>query len=590
METKSIEDIEMGLKNSKEINEIRNGNNNAMNNSNDLRESKYKNLPKPLYNTYEYYFYYAYLLGSVIYMFYSVIDLSNETHPNYDSYKDRLSDGWMFGRKEDLSDGQFNSFRSRYKLIVLLMLLHVLLSQLISNSINLKKKGYGIRNLFLNSKIMFSGIFSMVLLFALHGYSMMKLFIFISLNYILGKLSKRNVLNPIFTWVFNIAALLFCNYFSKQVKFEHFFMGLKFMDEFNGLLPRWDIHYNITALRMISFNMDYYWSKPNSINEEEVQEEEEEKLNEKKYLTTSKQRTQYELNANSYNFVNYFTYLFYPPLYLAGPIITFNDFIYQTKFKNPNLTVKTIGKYLIRLILVILLMEFMLHYIYVQALCKSKNFENYTPYQLLMISFFSLKFIWLKLLIIWRFFRLWAMMDGIDTVENMGRCMTNNYSIQGFWKGWHCSYNRWLVRYLYVPLGGAKYSFLNIWVIFTFVALWHDTELDLLAWGWLIALFFLPEMIAVKASKKWKHKSYYRYLRAIGGTLNVLMLMTANLVGFAIQRDGFYLLLGQLVNFQGLFDLFLFLSFLYVDVQCMIEIRNQEFRNEAELKLNNKQI
>jgi hypothetical protein len=33
--------------------------------------------------------------------------------------------------------------------------------------------------------------------------------------------------------------------------------------------------------------------------------------------------------------------------------------------------------------------------------------------------------------IIWRFFRLWAALDGIDTIENMARCMSNNYSISG---------------------------------------------------------------------------------------------------------------------------------------------------------------
>ena len=44
--------------------------------------------------------------------------------------------------------------------------------------------------------------------------------------------------------------------------------------------------------------------------------------------------------------------------------------------------------------------------------------------------------------------------------------------IQGFWKGWHASFNQWLVRYIYVPLGGSSMRLLNIWLIFTFVALW----------------------------------------------------------------------------------------------------------------------
>jgi D-alanyl-lipoteichoic acid acyltransferase DltB (MBOAT superfamily) len=38
----------------------------------------------------------------------------------------------------------------------------------------------------------------------------------------------------------------------------------------------------------------------------------------------------------------------------------------------------------------------------------------------------------------------------------------------------------------------------NVWLVFTFVALWHDIELKLLAWGWLICLFLLPELIATR--------------------------------------------------------------------------------------------
>jgi D-alanyl-lipoteichoic acid acyltransferase DltB (MBOAT superfamily) len=33
-------------------------------------------------------------------------------------------------------------------------------------------------------------------------------------------------------------------------------------------------------------------------------------------------------------------------------------------------------------------------------------------------------------------------------------------------------------RYLYVPLGGSRTYLYNIWVIFTFVALWHDMTMQ----------------------------------------------------------------------------------------------------------------
>lgn len=88
------------------------------------------------------------------------------------------------------------------------------------------------------------------------------------------------------------------------------------------------------------------------------------------------------------------------------------------------------------------------------------------------------------------------MADGIETPENMLRCMSNNYSALAFWRAWHRSFNRWIIRYIYIPLGGSKRPIVNTLAVFTFVAFWHDISLKLLAWGWLVTLFILPEVIA----------------------------------------------------------------------------------------------
>jgi D-alanyl-lipoteichoic acid acyltransferase DltB (MBOAT superfamily) len=120
---------------------------------------------------------------------------------------------------------------------------------------------------------------------------------------------------------------------------------------------------------------------------------------------------------------------------------------------------------------------------------------------------------------------MWALLDGMDPPENMVRCVANNYSTLGFWRSWHRSYNLWIVRwvsvyitevsrrrrfgevgavrprltvfrYIYIPVGGAKRVVLATTLVFTFVALWHDLSFKLLAWGWLISLFILPELVA----------------------------------------------------------------------------------------------
>ena len=103
-------------------------------------------------------------------------------------------------------------------------------------------------------------------------------------------------------------------------------------------------------------------------------------------------------------------------------------------------------------------------------------------------------------MVIWRSFRLWAALDGVVAPENLPACISRQYTLSGFWRCWHASFNRWLVRYVYLPLGGRASGrvarWRNLCVVFGFVALWHDVSPKLLAWGALLPLFFAPELAA----------------------------------------------------------------------------------------------
>ena len=215
-------------------------------------------------------------------------------------------------------------------------------------------------------------------------------------------------------------------------------------------------------------------------------------------------------------------------------------------------------QYGVRFLVCLLTMELLLHHVYAVAISHAPNpaWGSYSPFQLSMLGFFHLHIIWLKLLLPWRFFRLWALADGVDPPENMVRCMSNNYSALAFWRGWHRSYNRWIIRYIFIPLGGSTSAssggsrsglwrtartVFNYLAVFTFVALWHDIQLRLLMWGWLVTLFFLPEVLASLAfpARNWQHRpDAYRALCGVGAVGNILMMMTANLVGFAVGLDG----------------------------------------------------
>src|SRR6202035_1776384 len=89
-----------------------------------------------------------------------------------------------------------------------------------------------------------------------------------------------------------------------------------------------------------------------------------------------------------------------------------------------------------------------------------------------------------------------------------------------------------------------------------FGACGDDINLRLLMWGWLITLFVLPETLATMAfpAKKWRDRpNAYRVICGVGAVFNILMMMAANLVGFAVGLDGLRgLVQGIISSWQGL--------------------------------------
>lgn len=213
-------------------------------------------------------------------------------------------------------------------------------------------------------------------------------------------------------------------------------------DTYAGLLPRWYINYNFSMLRFVSYALDYQWAEAKT------------PVDPARELAPgvpdARTRTRHHRPMAEYGLGNYLLYIFYPPLFIAGPIMTFNDFAAQLARPLP-VRISHVCFYAVRFALLLLSMEFMLHYMYVNAIKNARAWSNNTPMELSMIGFWNLIFVWLKLLLPWRLFRLWALLDGVDPPENMIRAMFNNYSAMGFWRSWHRSYNLWVVRYVVAP-------------------------------------------------------------------------------------------------------------------------------------------
>ncbi|VUC35832.1 unnamed protein product [Clonostachys rosea] len=538
----------------------------------------------------EFLFYYVIFIFAVPYMFWVPYSVSGPEDPRWEKYSGHLSEGWMFGRKVDNTDAQYRTFRGNLPYMSALLLVHPLLRRVWDAVYPSAKKGQsGAARL--EQRASYDYAFALLYLVALHGFSAFKVLLIFYLNYqVATKLPRKYI--PIATWAFNIPVL-----FSNELCRGYHYYDIArlvapsleswgaWLDSYGGLISRWEVLFNLTILRLVSFNLDYYWS----LGQRGSSPLEKKQLNPAQL--SERDRITIPADARDYSFRNYVGYAAYAPLYLVGPIITFNDYISQAKYRSSTIEGWRTVRYAVRFVLVLLAMEAILHFNYVGAISLvNPDWSSYTPAQLSLLSFFKLHIIWLKLLLPWRMFRLWSLVDGIDPPENMVRCPSNNYSTQLFWRAWHRSYNRWLIRYIYVPLGGSSFrtwrsaarTILTYLLVFTFVALWHDIQMRLLIWGWLIVLFMLPEFTATALfpPRKWEHKpTQYRMLCCVGAVFNVLMMISANLVGFAVGLDGLEVIIKNILHdWSGAIFLVTSCSCLFVGIQVMFEIRQEELR------------
>lgn len=165
-------------------------------------------------------------------------------------------------------------------------------------------------------------------------------------------------------------------------------------------------------LRLVSFNMDHYWAvtapAPTSMADELASTAKVRPAVGRRGLTPQFTSTQPELNertrtttshaVDAYSFKSYLAYALYPPLYLAGPILTFNSFRSQL-VAPPAISAKTLLSYTVRFLVCLATMELVLSSMYVVAIKDSSRAGAWmgdTPFELSMIGFWNLIVVWLK--------------------------------------------------------------------------------------------------------------------------------------------------------------------------------------------------
>lgn len=74
-----------------------------------------------------------------------------------------------------------------------------------------------------------------------------------------------------------------------------------------------------------------------------------------------------------------------------------------------------------------------------------------------------------------------------------------------FWRRWHMTLNRFLTKYLYIPLGGSRAgkfrSYVNILIVFLVSGIWHGA-------GWTFILWGVLHGVGVAVNRWWKRSGF----------------------------------------------------------------------------------
>jgi len=181
-----------------------------------------------------------------------------------------------------------------------------------------------------------------------------------------------------------------------------------------------------------------------------------------------------------YCFIWYLAYLFYIPLFVFGPVLSYNAFVAQMKNSQTTHSWAQVELYGLQIVGSIFALEVFLGICWYPPLMNQDTsyelLNCFGPWELLCGVHCRLVYSWAALFIIWRTSRFFALLHGVDSPENMVAVpFLVMPSFVDFWRIWHASLNLWSLRYLYTPAGGREKAAKSVPLTFLFIAYLHES-------------------------------------------------------------------------------------------------------------------
>ncbi|XP_069624662.1 protein-cysteine N-palmitoyltransferase HHAT isoform X3 [Ranitomeya imitator] len=224
-------------------------------------------------------------------------------------------------------------------------------------------------------------------------------------------------------------------------------------------------------------------------------------------------------------------------------------FVQDTRW--PNFTLSGLLTDVCRLALWWLLAELMIHLMYMHAMYSSYGIlEDVSYWTLGGLALAQVLFFYVKYLVLYGFPALLVQLDGLSAPA-LPRCVSTMYSFSGIWRCFDVGLHRFLLRYVYIPMGGSRSGLggvlLSTASTFIFISYWHGGHEYLWYWAalnWIgiiaeygfIKLLSLPTLqdnIDQRLSPKT-----YRRLHAALASVSIALLILTNLVFLGGEQVG----------------------------------------------------
>ena len=160
-------------------------------------------------------------------------------------------------------------------------------------------------------------------------------------------------------------------------------------------------------------------------------------------------------------------------------------------------------------------------------------YKELDAWEMIAAAGFLSWFIYSKFYVIWTFSRAWAGLEGLEVEPNIKGFFIPCYTFRDFWRMWNVTMHHWVMRYIYRPLGGSRNQLWSVWIIFSFVGLWHDLHVKWLVWALFNCCCFCGETVFLHYfnSKRFdfiRNWAYYEVLASVVCAMDAFFVIVSN--------------------------------------------------------------